>query len=176
LNPLSPEALSNLSMSYLVNDDAVNALRAAQRAREIQPDFATGHFYEVLALYDLGRFAEARSILRELSVPWTGAGPLAALAIVHVATGDEVRARELLELLEQASEPALAGSVLAALGETDGAFEAFQSVDRWDHWPMLAIRYFFPDALGAVREDPRYDQILGQMDRSWAVDESPRER
>ena len=130
LNPLSPETLSNLSLSYLVNGDAINALRIAQRAREMQPDFATGHLYEAVALYHLGRFTEARSILRELSVPWTSSGALATLAMVHVATGDEARARELLELLEQAVEPALVGSVLAALGEEDRAFEAFQVVDR----------------------------------------------
>ena len=87
--------------------------------------------------------------------------------MVDVAIGDEARARELVEMLEQAIEPALVGSILAALREEDSAFETFQAVERWDPWPTLSVRYFFPDVLGTVREDPRYDEILDQMARSW---------
>jgi len=172
LDPLSPEPLSNLSWSLLANGDAANALRTAQLTRELQPDFTTGHFNEAVALYQLGRFAEAGSVLRELSVPWTGSGPLATLAMVRAAMGEEARARELLELLEQADEPALIGSVLAALHEEDRAFTVLDSVERWDAWPTLSTRYFFPDVLGALREDPRYQRILGRMNSSWGLQQS----
>ena len=169
LDPLSPEAVNHLSLSYLFNGEEERAVQEARRTQEISPDFGTGHFYEALALYHVGRLAEAKSILRDLSVPWAGSGPLATLALAHVATGDTTRARELLDHLREVDQPFNVGLVLAALGEEELAFEAFQEVDRWGYWPTLAARYLFPGVLGPLREDPRYDRLLREVDRSWGL-------
>ena len=169
LDPLSPEAVNNLSLSYLFNGEEERAVQEARRTQEISPDFGTGHFYVALALYHVGRLAEAKSILRDLSVPWAGSGPLATLALAHVATGDTTRARELLDHLREVDQPFNMGLVLAALGEEELAFEAFQEVDRWGYWPTLAARYLFPGVLGPLREDPRYDRLLREVDRSWGL-------
>ena len=169
LDPLSPENLSGLSMAYLIHGDGKRAVEEARRAREIQPDFTTPHFYQAVALYHLGRMAEAKSILQDLTVPWAGSGPFAALALAHVATGDTARARELLDHLREVDQPFDVGLVLAALGEEELAFEAFQEVDRWEAWPTMAARYLFPETLGPLREDPRYGQLLRDMDRSWGM-------
>ncbi len=169
LDPLSPENLSGLSMAYLIHGDGERAVEEARRAREIQPDFATTHLYEAVALYHLGRMAEAKSILQDLTVPWAGSGPFATLALAHVATGDTARAREMLDRLREFDEPFEVGVVHAALGEEEMAFEAFQEVDRWEAWPTLAARYLFPEVLGPLREDPRYDRLLLEVNRSWGL-------
>ena len=169
LNPLSPEAVSNLSLSYLTNGEWRKALREARRVRGLQSDWSTGPFYEGLALYHLGRYTEAKSVLLNLSVPWAGAGPLVTLTLAHVATGDAASARELLARLEEMDEPLDVGLVHAAFGEEEEAFKAFGGVERWDHWPTLSARYFFPHVLGPLREDLRFDQLLGEVNRSWGL-------
>ncbi len=170
LDPLSPEAVSNLSLSYLANGESERALAEAGRVREMQSAWATGAFYEGLSLYHLGRFGEAKSVLRDLSVPWAGSGPLATLALAHVASGDSSAARELLARIEGAADPFAAGLVHAALGEDEDAFDAFQRVDRWSDWPTLSVRYFYPDVWGPLRDDPRYRELLREVDDSWELE------
>ncbi len=167
LNPLSPEAVSNLSLSYMANGEYAKGLVEARRVREFQSDWATGPFYEGLALYHLGRFTEAKSVLRDLSVPWAGSGPRATLALALVASGDSAEARELLARIEEAADPFAAGLVHAALGEEEAAFEAFRSVGRWSDWPTLSVHYYFRDVLDKLRDDPRYEDVLREVDRSW---------
>jgi len=169
LDPLSVENLAGLSMAYLIHGDGERALEEARRSREIQPDFATTHFYEAVALYHLGRMEEAKSILQDLAVPWAGSGPFATLALAHLATGDTARTREMLGRLLEVDEPFEVGLVHAALGEQEAAFEAFREVDRWEAWPILAARYLYPEILGPLREDPRYDQLLRNMDLGWGL-------
>ncbi len=170
LDPLSPEAISNLSLSYLANGESEEALAEARRVRELQSDWATGAFYEGLDLYHLGRFTEAKSVLRNLSVPWAGSGPLATLALAHVAYGDSAGARELLARIEGAADPFAAGLVYAALGEDEDAFDAFQRVDRWSDWPTLSVRYFYPDVWGPLQDDPRYEELVREVDRAWGLE------
>ncbi len=167
LNPLSPEAVSNLSLSYIANGEYEKALIEARRVRELHSDWATGLLYEGLALYHLGRFTEAQSVLRNLSVPWAGLGPRATLALALVASGDSSGARELLARIEEAADPFAAGLVHAALGEEEAAFKAFRHVGRWSDWPTLSVHYYFRDVLDKLRDDPRYRDVLREVDRSW---------
>lgn len=174
LDPLSPETVSNLSLSYLANGEYENALAQARRADEIQPSWGTARFYEGLALYHLGRFAEAESVLENLAVPWAGSGPLATLALVHVVSGDTAEARELLARIEESGHPFAGGLVHAALGEKDDAFDAFQRVGRWSEWPTLSVHYLYDDVLGPLREDPRYEELIGEVDLSWGLESGGR--
>ncbi len=174
LDPLSPEAVSNLSLSYLMNGDYEKALAEARRVDEIQTSWGTGRFYEGLSLYHLGRFAEAKSVLENLAVPWAGSGPLATLALAHVASGDTAEARELLVQFEEPGDPFAAGLVHAALGEEDDAFDAFQRVSRWSHWPTLSVHHFYKDVLGPLQDDPRYEELVSEVDRSWGLEPGSR--
>ncbi len=63
---------------------------------------------------------------------------------------------------------------------TAGLNDAFQRVDRWGYWPTLSVRYFYPDVLRPLRDDPRYQELLREVDRSWGLDpgggeQSPKE-
>ncbi len=168
-DPLSPEAVSNLALSYLATGDVERALVEARRVRSLDPAWTTGSFYEGLAQYRLGRYGETRSVLRNLSVPWTGSGPQATLALARVAAGDSSGARTLLTEISRAGDPFAAGLVHAALGELDLAFSAFREARTLGDWPTLAVRYLYPDVWRRVDDDPRYDELVATADRSWGL-------
>jgi len=170
LDPLSPEAVGNLSLSYLANGEGEQALAEARRVDEIQPSWETGRFYEGLSLYHLGRFAEARSVLEGIAVPWAGSGPLATLALVHVASGDTAEARDLLARFERSLDPFAAGLVLAALGDEDGAFDTFESVDNWSDWPTVSVHHLYENVWAPLRDDPRYQELVREVDRTWGLE------
>jgi TolB-like protein/Tfp pilus assembly protein PilF len=170
LNPLSPEAVSNLSISYLENGAFEQALAEAQRDRELGSSWGSGRFYEGLALYELERFEEAKSVLQDLSTPWADVGPRATLALVHVAAGDHEKARAMLAQFEDTGHAFAAGLIHAALGDKEAAFDAFRRVERWgDYWPTLAVRHYYRDVWNRLRADPRYEQLLRAVDHSWGL-------
>jgi class 3 adenylate cyclase/TolB-like protein len=167
LNPLSPEAVSNLSLSYLANGEPELALVEARRTRALEPGWTTGPFYEALALYQLGRYAEAKRLLDGLSVAWAGEGPPATLAVMHVATGDSAAAREQLAAIRDA-DPFAAGLVRVALGEEGPALAAFSQHRFLGDWPVLAVRYLYDDVWRAL--DPsRYRSLLADVDRDMGL-------
>ncbi len=169
LDPLSHEAVSNLALTYMFNGQYERGLAEAERVLQIQPDFRTGTFLQALALYQLGRTEGSRQLLRDLRVPWTGKGPEALLALAWLDLGEEGKARELLKNFQQSGDSFEAGLILAALGETDAAFAAFEQIEDWGFWPTQAIRYFFDRSLQDLREDPRYADLIEQVDRSWGM-------
>lgn len=172
LDPLAPEPHVNLALLYLITGDREQALGAARDRGEVS-EWPTARFYEAVVLYHLGRYAESISVLEDLSIPWAGAGPRATLALAHAAAGDGGRAWELLgSLVEDDAHPFLVGLVHAALGGDEAAFATFERIDRWTtdaRWPILAARYLFPDVLGELREDPRYQDMLREIDRAWGL-------
>jgi len=167
LNPLSLESLNHLSQSQLANGDPDEALRIARRSLAIQPDFGTTAFYEALALYDLKRFRQAASILETLVVPWAGSGPRCVWALAEHGSGNIVAARETLAAMEERGETASAALLHAALGQRDHAFAAFSATVGWDYWPALFVHHYFPDVLGPLRKDPRWDEVLHSVSRDW---------
>lgn len=173
LDPVGLEAAANLSMSLLINRETEEALLEARRMAEIEPAYTSGPFYEGVVLHHLGRFEEAKQLLEGLSVEWTGFGPEATLALAHVASGDAAAAREMLAEFEKAGDAFAAGLAHAALGEQDRAFESFEEIERWGHWrgywPTLSVRHLYPDVLGPLREDPRFDSLRREVNRSWGL-------
>jgi adenylate cyclase len=178
LNPVSAEAVSNLAHSQLATGEPKKALVEARKARELSPSYTTAGFYEGLALYDLGRFAEARSILAplsvpvagELTVPWAGRGPDATLALAHVGSGDRDGARAILAEIDAVAYPFAAGLVHAALSESEQAFDAFRRVDEMSAWPSLAIHHHYRSIWQLVRDDPRFEDLLAVANRSWRIE------
>jgi serine/threonine protein kinase/thioredoxin-like negative regulator of GroEL len=170
LNPLSSEAVANLSFSYLINGAYERALTEARREQELGSSWGTGRFFEGLALYKLGRFEEAKSVLRDLSAPWADAGPRATLALVHVAAGEDEEARALLEKFEEADHSYATGLIHAALGNEEAAFGAFRRVERWgDYWPTLSVRHYYGEVWETLRNDPRYDALIREVNRAWGL-------
>lgn len=170
LDPLSAEAVSNLSLASLVTGRADDAVREARRVRALEPSWTSGPFCEALACYELGRFDDAISLLRDLSVPWAGAGAPASLALAHAASGELAAAEHILERMDADDDAFASGLVRAALGDRGGAFEAFGRVGEWGDWPSMAIHGLYTDVWNRLRDDPRYPEILTAADRSWGVE------
>jgi len=172
LNPLGPAARIYLALAYLANGRNRDALTEAQRARELQPDLPLARFMEALVLYHLGRMAEAKAVLGEV-LPHVRSGGTpspsevrAVLALAHAASGDSAAASEELDEIDDAFS---AGLVHAALGEEDVAFEAFASIAEWGTFETEHARYLFPDVLGPLRDDPRYQALLNRVDAAWGL-------
>ena len=90
------------------------------------------------------------------------------LALADIATGDTVAARARRSEFEGADDWFAVGVVTAALGDADAAFAAFDRVETWDrYWPALAGRLLYQDALGPLRADPRYQEILRRLAQAW---------
>jgi TolB-like protein/two-component SAPR family response regulator len=159
LNPLSQESVSNLSLSWLANGDAHAALREASRVRDMQPDWTSGHFYQALALYHLGRFTEAIAVLEDLTVEWAGSGAELTLALAAAASGDRDHARGLLSRFTANDDHYAAGVVHLALGETKRAFELFEIADCSTYWPQLSLNFFYPDVLAPLRAHPLFSRM-----------------
>ncbi|MGI9265646.1 MAG: tetratricopeptide repeat protein [Gammaproteobacteria bacterium] len=169
LDPRSGEVISNLSLSYLTTGQYEQALAEALKTEEILPSWPTASFMQGAALYHLSRYEEARAVLEGVSVDWAEDGAEANYALALVATGDSTGARDQLAQIEKSDDLFAAGLVYAALGEKERAIERFQQVDRWRDWPAIAIRSLYPRALGEVRADSRYEQIVRDVDRSWGI-------
>lgn len=169
LNPLAPEPLSNLALAQIANGSNERALRTARRALEIQPDFETSAFYGGVALYHLGRFADAVPVLEKTAVTWAPTSPISVLGMARAALRDSGGARESIERLRGVGDFAGSGLVHAALGETEEAFGAFAGVARWEYWETIAMRNLFGDVLAPLRTDARFAGIDRAIDASWNV-------
>ena len=170
LNPLSPEAVANLAATNLMVGRGEAALLEAGRVRTMLPHEDTAAFYEGIILHHLGRPGEAVEVLRDRSVPWAESGPLAALALAHIAAGHADPAREVLARLEASGEAFSTGLVRAALGQVEEAFAAFQRESGWGYWPTLALHHYYPEAWHPLRNDPRYVQLVQALRRSWGME------
>ena len=172
LNPLSAEAVSNLSLAYLTNQKSELALAEARHVAELSPGWTTAAFYQGIALYNLQRFSEAKSVLTDITVEWAGKGAEATLALSLVAAGEEILARQALSQINPNVDPFAVGMVHFALGEVDTGFEHCLSVDRLSDWPTLAIHHLYREIWDTVRENPQYRDLVRRAHTSWNL-ESP---
>lgn len=169
VNPLSGEAVSNLTLSFLTNGAFEKALAQSRHNQTILPSWPTAKFYEGLALYHLGRFTEVQPLLENVNVDWTDYGAESLLALSLLAAGDEAGARDMLASFEDSGDPFSVGLVYLALGETEQAFARFERVTQWHAWPVLAMRYFFPEVLGPQAGNPRYQGFFREMAADWGI-------
>jgi serine/threonine protein kinase/tetratricopeptide (TPR) repeat protein len=175
LDPLAPAYRVYLAENYLANGRADAALREARRAREIQPEYGLTHYMEGVVLHHQGRLDDAISALQRClsRVPPRGtpthAEVRAALAVTRAASGDRQKARERGEQIDRAEAPFSKGLVHAALGAPERAFECFEEIRDWGSFTTEHARYFFPEVLGPLREDPRYDELLRTVNEYWGL-------
>jgi len=159
LDPLSVEAVSNLALAEIAMSRYAEGLRESQRVGVIGPDYATGRFYEAVARLHLGETETAGALLEDLEIPWVGAGLLSTLAVARARAGDTAGASVIVAELELSGHPFEAGLVHAALGQHEAAWAAFDRIEDWPPWQILAARYLFPEDLGPIRADPRWARV-----------------
>jgi hypothetical protein len=47
--------------------------------------------------------------------------------------------------------------------------EAFENERSWDQFETEALRYNYPEILGPLRGDARYQALLRTVNRSWGI-------
>jgi TolB-like protein/tetratricopeptide (TPR) repeat protein len=176
LDPLQPPARVFLSQVYLANARSEEALSEARRGRELQPGQAIAHFQEGASLHHLERHSEALEAYRRAldTLPPGGLTPSAsqvygAMAATAARMGDRSVAEEFAGSVDADKYPFFRGLALAALGEVDGAMEAFENERSWDQFETEALRYNYPEILGPLRGDARYQALLRTVNRSWGI-------
>lgn len=167
VNPLSGEATSNLTLSFLATGNYEKALSQSRANQAVIPSWPTEKFYEGLALYHMGRYSEVQDLLEDVTVDWTDSGAESLLALSFIASGNETAARDVLARFEKTGDAFSIALVYLALGDTNRAFTYFEQVERWNSWPTLAMRYFFPGMLGPLEMNTRYQEFFEKMNEEW---------
>ncbi len=177
LDPLSPEPILNLSLSYTATGQPADGALEARRAAELSP-FTSAHFCEGIARYELGDHDGARKVLEPLAVraagtltvPWAGHGPDATLATSLVGLGATDEARAVLATIDADTDPFAAGLVLVALDEVERAAEVFGAVSEMSPWPCLAIHHYYGDVWRRIEDTDTHRDLLDAAYRSWNLD------
>ena len=175
LSPLAPAVRAFFAQICLACGQVDKALGEARRARDIQPDYGLSHFMEGLVLHHQGRSVAAVSTLhRALAQVAPGGLPRhseiqAALGAACAAAGDDEQARTWEVKIDETRDPFSAGLLRAALGDKDGAFGAFERVGQWASFETEQLRYFYPEALGPLRADVRYEKLIQRVDQNWGL-------
>lgn len=177
IDPLAPAYRAYLAEIWLANGELERASIEARRAVEIQPGYGLARYMLAVVEYHRDDRPAARSALdgAAATVP-TGGTPrhaeIRALdALCQADDEREAAIRGCLAALGATPEPARdAGSIgllRAALGDVDGAFDAFADVRVWRDFAVENVRYFFPAELGPLRADSRYPGLVAAIDDAW---------
>lgn len=169
LNPLSTDALSNLSLSYLVNGDYNKAILESRRIQHLQPERTTGPFLEGVILYHQGQYLEASNKLKELSVRWAGSGPMITLALSYVSMNEKERALEIKNHLSEIHDDFGVALIYAALGNIEESLHLLLNISEWNYWSILSIHHLYQKVLAPLYADERFKIIKQSALSSYGV-------
>lgn len=174
LDPQSAVTQLVLGWTYWwIEGPGSRALAHVRRAIELEPALAVAHADEGLILSDAGRHEEAivslqRALERTSEGSFEWGLSIAGLGVIHARMGDTARSREMLTRLQESGEaPFWQAVVHAAIGEQTAAFQALRAVE-WttiSRWDLLVL-----PAFDSLRDDPRYDELIRDIDRRWGLD------
>jgi TolB-like protein/class 3 adenylate cyclase/Flp pilus assembly protein TadD len=161
LDPLSPIIGTWQVYNFVMQRRLDEALAAAKRTMEIDPNYA--YFEPALALVyrEQGRLREALDIY--VRVAQTSGQPSAGLAITYARLGKKAEARGVLsKLLDLAKTKYYAGdqiaAVYAALGDKEAAFQWLnRAID--EHSGGIHVMSA-SNEFDTLRSDPRFPQLL----------------
>ena len=166
LDPLSLEKIANVGEIYhfLRKDD--QALVYFQRALEMDPNSGFVHWSIGRALLEQGSHEAAIASL-ERSVSLSGDSPdePIELARAYARMGKKDQARkitdQMLQLKDRYVSPATIGTVYAAQGESDRAFELFERAFRERDSLLVLLRV--DPMFDEVRSDPRFADLVRRV-------------
>ena len=142
------------------------AIEQGRRAIRLDPNFSLAHFWQALALAEVGQFDEA---MTEALASRTEVGnmPVAVVGYIHGRAGRRAEALEVLRALEAARARSIyvpatdLALVAAGMGDRDVALtwleQAYDERARW----MCSIRVLSP--FDPLRDEPRFKAIVAKM-------------
>jgi tetratricopeptide (TPR) repeat protein len=163
IDPLSVTVMAQLGAQLTNAGRPEEGLAEVERTLELAPNLVNAHWYRSLACRRLGRFEEAIGWLKE-TIPITG-NPLhlvGELALSYAQSGRFTEAKSILEEGELGvAQPYYVALVLAAVGETDTAFEWVERAYEDRDQLLAAIRSTWD--LAWDRDDRRFQAVVRKM-------------
>ena len=166
LDPLSAPINHNLGWALYSARDYADALEQLRKTLELEPDYypaqsTLGVAYALTGSYQEALAAAERAVALAPDNLWI----LPDAAYVYARAGARVKAREVLQRLEERSHaepvPFRIALVYTALGEKDAALQWLERVPWWD-LSSLAILAVDP-RMDPIRSDPRYLRMLKRL-------------
>lgn len=167
LDPLSARTKTQVAWNLYHGHNFDEALRRAHEVIELDSNYPVGYMQIAVALWGLGRHAEALTYFRRFRDMLPDSG-LAAYPLCFglVSVGRQGEAREIVDALVASAEdryvkPYFLAMCHAAVGDVDKTFEYFElAFDELDPW---MIWFGTEPMLGPLRTDPRYSDLLRRM-------------
>jgi tetratricopeptide (TPR) repeat protein len=176
LNPQLTTARTGLVVA-LLRQGAVDEAEA-ELGRFTQEQRQTSAFTDTKAdvLYHAGQWARLNAMAKKQLERGDGFEGLHRfyLARIAVREGDTTTARTHLAKVRALEDPSQRhyweGLIYATLGEPDSTLAAWRNVQDWSA-PFLSwtFRHGYPDVLGSVREDPRYQALIEAFNQQWGL-------
>jgi len=170
LDPLMPILNANLAFSLIAVKRYKEAIEAARKALEIDPNFAMGHGAIISANELQGNYGEAAAewydallldnkkalaTLVQKTYQSSGyANMKRALARMQIEGANKARAKDW-SLIEMADW-------YAQIGDKEHAFEFLEQAYHYRMWPLPIIP-MFPELLAGIRGDPRYEDLMRRI-------------
>jgi len=174
--------------AYRATGQFKKSLRAARRQQRMGLERELAVMGEIRALSSLGRLEQARTIAEEhvagLGVETIGGRWLRAyLTQILAAQGDTTGAQEYLDQLRDAgAAPRFLAWAEAGIGNTGRALKQYSRIDGagWGHIAVLDGLFTLgglykgglqspSDEQPAIREDPRYRELLREAYQAWGL-------
>jgi tetratricopeptide (TPR) repeat protein len=167
LDPLSPGMSGDLGLAHILKGDYDRGTVELDRALALAPDYWAPKLMKTWMYQRKGDFAAAVREAEDLDPRDAGPVALSALARAYALAGRVSDARKVLRELEKLSRmgfvsPFFFAEVHAALGEKDVAFEWLRKCQR-ERSNGLALWAKFGPPLDPLRSDPRYEQLLKDL-------------
>lgn len=168
VDPLSPVVYAVRSMILYFCRNYPASLTEADKALELQPDYASAFFGKGRASLLEGRYDEAiEAMERALVLSGNHTRIKANVALVYAVAGKIVEAKQILQELSALSEngflPGLTDIAFAyaALGEKDHAFHWLQKAYEARSASLMLL---YPDpVIDSLRSDPRFDDLIHRL-------------
>jgi tetratricopeptide (TPR) repeat protein len=176
LNPEHAAARSVLVQTLLAQGHMEEAAAHLERVELPRDPSLTEGFNPSLTegsvLYQAQRWNELEQFSRDVA---PGEMPTGLwrfyLARIAASRGDTAAAREQLAEVRQADDPFFEGLIHAVLGDEDAAFTAWERVEKevWRSGPNQGLHYGFSDILDPLRDDPRYEELIREINTAWGL-------
>ena len=167
LDPLSPGITSDLALAHVLKGDYDRATVELDRALTLDPAYWVPRLVRTWMYERKGDFVAAVREAEAVDPQQAGPVALAGLARAYALAGRKADARRTLRELETLSRTAHVSQVFfaevhAALGENDLAFEWVRKGQQ-EKSNGLALWAKEGPALDPLRSDPRYEQLLRDL-------------
>ncbi len=169
LDPLDPEARGDLACAHLGAGDDEAALREAEITLHHHPEFDWPRWLKGLALFHLGRDDEARETMSGLTEAWSQEWPETVRALDAVRSGDGPEVGAPSESASGSASPFHAGLIHLARGEVGEGIAALRAGLPFGWDGVLYLRYFRSWPLAEARKDPRWPELMADLDRAWGT-------